>query len=77
MAKHKSATGKDFSGRGTVGPMKPLSSKDLGQYQAPGPAFPGTRAERASHGNIYNDNSDGKRAWNKLTPGLIKDVRKT
>ena len=70
MTKHKSAGG-------TQGQPKPMSSAQAAKHLSPGPKFPGMRAERASHGNIYNDNPDGKRAWNKLTPGLIKDVRKT
>ena len=51
---------------GTQGQMKPMSSKELGRFQAPGPAFPGMRPPRKSGTNIFNDNPGGTRKWNKI-----------
>ncbi len=63
MTKHK-ATG------GTVRPPKPMTSADAAKHLSPGPKVPGFRPPRKSGENIFNDNSLGRRAWDKTTKGL-------
>ena len=55
---------------GTQGQPKPMSSVEAAKHLSPGPKFPGFRPPRKSATNIFNDNPDGKRPWNKITKGL-------
>ena len=57
----------DLKQRGpTVRQVKPMTKKAAQEFLSPGPAWPGHRLPRKSGTNIFNDNPDGTRKWNKI-----------